>query len=184
MTLFRHPLVFVLAALYAACLLTSAGVSGMSPTWTPAACGTASGKECHHHQQQQQQTSSIFGVAKLLPSSAVLSLRGGEVLEGKTQQEVEGILVKAGAEGKIVIIDFTASWCGPCKMIAPIFKELSDHFEKAVFVKVDVDENPDTAAKYEVSAMPTFVIIKEGEIVERVMGANPNALKGSIESHH
>ena len=49
---------------------------------------------------------------------------------------------------------------------------------------MDVDENPDTAAKYEVSAMPTFVIIKEGEIVERVMGANPNALKGSIESHH
>ena len=49
------------------------------------------------------------------------------------------------------------SWCGPCQMIAPIFKELSNTHDDVVFLKVDVDENPDTAAKYSVSAMPTFV---------------------------
>jgi thioredoxin 1 len=62
-------------------------------------------------------------------------------------------------------------------MIAPIFKELSDAFPNVVFLKVDVDENPETAAKYEVSAMPTFLFIKRGEVVDKVMGANAAALQ-------
>jgi thioredoxin 1 len=73
--------------------------------------------------------------------------------------------------------DFSATWCGPCRMIAPIFKELSDAFPNVVFLKVDVDENPETAAKYEVSAMPTFLFIKRGEVVDKVMGANAAALQ-------
>lgn len=68
-------------------------------------------------------------------------------------------------------------------MIAPLFAELSEEIEGVTFVKVDVDENPDTAAKYQVSAMPTFIFIKGGEVVDRLMGADPNRLKGLIEEY-
>lgn len=68
--------------------------------------------------------------------------------------------------------------CGPCKMIAPIYKELSDEFgSRAQFIKVDVDDNPEAAQKYGVSAMPTFLFIKGGEVVDRLMGANSDRLK-------
>lgn len=66
-------------------------------------------------------------------------------------------------------------------MIAPIYKELSDAFPNVVFLKVDVDENPDTAAKYEVSAMPTFLFIRRGQVVDKVMGANAAALKNLLD---
>lgn len=65
-------------------------------------------------------------------------------------------------------------------MIAPLFQELSDSMEDVVFIKVDVDENQETAAKYNVSAMPTFVFIKGGEVVDRLMGANPDRLQELI----
>lgn len=68
-------------------------------------------------------------------------------------------------------------------MIAPLFEELSEQVDNVVFVKVDVDENPDTAAKYSVSAMPTFVFVKDGEVVDRLMGANPTRLQELIEEH-
>jgi thioredoxin 1 len=74
-----------------------------------------------------------------------------------------------------------ATWCGPCKAIAPLFQELSEAMPDVVFLKVDVDENPETAAKYSVSAMPTFLFIKGGEIVDRLMGANPDRLREMIE---
>ena len=69
-------------------------------------------------------------------------------------------------------------------MIAPLFAELSEQFSgNVIFVKVDVDENPETAAKYGVSAMPTFVFIKDGAVVDRLMGANPTRLQELIEEH-
>jgi thioredoxin 1 len=68
-------------------------------------------------------------------------------------------------------------------MIAPLFSELSEAFDDVIFVKVDVDENPETAAKYGVSAMPTFVFIKDGDVVDRLMGANPTRLQEMIEEY-
>lgn len=112
-----------------------------------------------------------------------LSLRGGEVLELTTLNEVESIIMKASNEGKLVVIDFSATWCGPCKMISPLYHELSelDTFSNVVFLKIDVDENPETAARYQVSAMPTFLFIKRGEVVDKLMGANPTALQDMLE---
>jgi thioredoxin 1 len=110
---------------------------------------------------------------------------GGEFLyEAETLSEVEDLVLKAAINNQLVVIDFTASWCGPCKAIAPLYRELSDEFgDTVVFVKVDVDENPDTAAKYSVSAMPTFLYIKGGVVVDRLMGANPMKLRELIEEH-
>mmetsp|Transcript_989 Transcript_989/g.797 ORF Transcript_989/g.797 Transcript_989/m.797 type:complete len:86 (+) Transcript_989:117-374(+) len=66
------------------------------------------------------------------------------------------------SEGKVVMIDFTATWCGPCKMISPEFERLSGEYTDITFVKVDVDANSDAAAKCEISAMPTFQVWKDG----------------------
>ncbi|KAK0098047.1 hypothetical protein PV326_011582 [Microctonus aethiopoides] len=65
----------------------------------------------------------------------------------------------------LVVIDFFATWCGPCKIIAPQFEELSKKHSSVIFLKVDVDENDEISATYEVSSMPTFVFIKKGEVV-------------------
>jgi thioredoxin 1 len=73
--------------------------------------------------------------------------------------------------------------CGPCKIIGPHFDELSELYENVIFIKVNVDESPDTAAKYNVSAMPTFIFIKGGEVINRLMGANPTRLQELIEEH-
>jgi len=79
-----------------------------------------------------------------------------------------------------VLVDMTASWCGPCRQIAPVFEQLSTANSKDgqfVFVKVDVDEQPDIAQEYGISAMPTFILIKNGEVQQSVRGANPPAIK-------
>lgn len=79
---------------------------------------------------------------------------------------------------KILIVDFWASWCGPCVKIAPWFKEMSEKYkETAVFAKVDVDENSETSEKYEISCMPTFKAFYDGEIFETVEGADKQSLE-------
>merc|ERR1712070_35486 len=72
---------------------------------------------------------------------------------------------------KAVLIDFTATWCGPCKMIAPFFEDLSKKFENVVFAKVDVDELDDVAAQAGIEAMPTFQVYKDGAKVDEMTGA-------------
>ena len=98
----------------------------------------------------------------------------------KDLEEIESIILSASASKRLVVIDFSATWCGPCKAIAPFYHELSEmeEFSGSVdFLKVDVDENPEAAMKWSVTAMPTFLFIKEGEVVERVMGANAPKLQ-------
>mmetsp|Transcript_39820 Transcript_39820/g.84874 ORF Transcript_39820/g.84874 Transcript_39820/m.84874 type:complete len:165 (+) Transcript_39820:107-601(+) len=112
----------------------------------------------------------------------VLSIRGGAVQESSTLSDLDSRIQSAALQGKLTVVDFTATWCGPCQMIAPIYKELSEEFgSKANFIKVDVDENPEAAQKYGVSAMPTFLLIKGGEVVDRLMGANSARLRELIE---
>ncbi|KIW05929.1 thioredoxin [Verruconis gallopava] len=82
-----------------------------------------------------------------------------------------------------VVVDFFAEWCGPCKAIAPIFEQLAtSHAQpgKVAFVKVDVDQSQDIAERYGVSAMPTFLVFKNGSVFETVRGANPSALRAAV----
>ena len=79
-------------------------------------------------------------------------------------------------ENAIVLADFYASWCGPCKMQAPILHEFSlDLKDKIKVVKVDVDQNPDLASKYSVQSIPTLIIFKDGEIKDKVVGLTTKA---------
>ncbi len=73
---------------------------------------------------------------------------------------------------KPVLVDFTAAWCGPCRMIAPIIEDLSKEYQgRAVFGKLDVDENPETSMNFGVRSIPTLLIFKGGQVVDQIIGA-------------
>jgi len=85
------------------------------------------------------------------------------------------------AGSKLVIIDFHATWCNPCKIIAPVFEDLSKKHPNVLFLKVDVDECPTIAEQYGVTAMPTFLFIKSKVVVAEVKGADPKKLTGKVQ---
>lgn len=72
---------------------------------------------------------------------------------------------------KPVVCDFFATWCGPCRMLAPVMEEMSEQFsDRAVFVKVDVDENGELARRYSVMSIPLLVVLKNGEVAAKSLG--------------
>ena len=83
----------------------------------------------------------------------------------------------------MVVIDFTASWCGPCRFIAPFLAELARKLPQVIFLKVDVDELKTVAQDWAVEAMPTFMFLKEGKIVDKVVGAKKDELEQKIAMH-
>ena len=86
---------------------------------------------------------------------------------------------------QVVLVDFYADWCGPCKMMAPVVDEIAEELQGTVKVgKINVDNSPNVAAKYGVMNIPTFLVIKNGEVVDKVIGGVPKAqLLEKINSH-
>ena len=84
-------------------------------------------------------------------------------------------------QGKVVI-DFFATWCGPCKMIAPFFEDISAKYPSITFLKVDVDESPELVDKYNISVMPTFLYLINNTVVHIMEGASQNAIVNVLDA--
>ncbi|UKZ79215.1 hypothetical protein TrVFT333_006965 [Trichoderma virens FT-333] len=88
------------------------------------------------------------------------------------------------SSSRIVVADFYADWCGPCKQIAPLYASLAEQISRPnllTFVKIDNDTNQDLAQEYGVTALPTFLLFRSGKVIHKVQGANPTELKAVIE---
>ncbi|UXR74611.1 thioredoxin [Staphylococcus sp. IVB6238] len=99
-----------------------------------------------------------------------------EATDAKFDQQVE--------EG-VKLVDFWATWCGPCKMIAPVLEDLAADYEgKADILKLDVDQNQATAAKFEVMSIPTLIIFKNGQPVDKIVGFQPKENLAQVLDKH
>lgn len=93
---------------------------------------------------------------------------------------------KSEIENGAVLVDFWAPWCGPCKMIAPLLDELDEEIgDQLKIVKVNVDENPETASQYGIMSIPTLLVMKNSEVVDKIVGAGQpkEALLEKINPH-
>jgi len=96
-------------------------------------------------------------------------------------EEFKGLVLEN--TDSLKVLDCYATWCGPCKVIAPVIVKFSEEYSDVTFYKVDVDEVSDVAAELGVRAMPTFFFFKNGEKVGEVVGANQQAIKAAIEKY-
>ncbi|OAY50655.1 thioredoxin H1 [Manihot esculenta] len=107
----------------------------------------------------------------------------GQVISCHTVQGWTEQLERGQQSNKLIVVDFTASWCGPCRLIAPILADLAKKMPNVTFLKVDVDELRSVAEDWAVEAMPTFMFLKEGRIVDKVVGAKKEELQATITKH-
>ncbi len=87
---------------------------------------------------------------------------------------------EAISASNLVVVDFFATWCGPCKMLAPMIENFAKEYTSTNFYKVDVDQLPNVAASNSVSSMPTLLFFKNGQLLGTVIGANPGAVKQNL----
>lgn len=118
---------------------------------------------------------------KTSTSAAVNSLRFQSSYASITKIINVADFESAVKKTELSVFDFYATWCGPCKAMAPHLSKLTQEYPDVSFYKVDVDESPEVAKRCEVTAMPTFVFAKDGQLLGKVVGANPNGLEKGIK---
>ncbi|XP_010548397.1 PREDICTED: thioredoxin H7 [Tarenaya hassleriana] len=113
-----------------------------------------------------------------------MEAKRSSVTEIQSRRQWRSLFDSVKITDKLLVIDFTAAWCGPCKAMDPKVQELAAKYaEKVVFLKVDVDRLMDVAGAYNANVLPAFVFVKRGEEIDRVVGAKPDELVNKIDKH-
>ncbi|WP_371826310.1 thioredoxin [Alicyclobacillus fastidiosus] len=100
----------------------------------------------------------------------------GSVRELATQKVTDADFSTTVQSDKPVLVDFWATWCGPCRMMSPVLEEISDEYaDKLTVAKLDVDENPTTTSQFGVMSIPTMLVFKNGEVVKQIVGYRPKS---------
>ncbi|XP_004503257.2 TPR repeat-containing thioredoxin TDX isoform X2 [Cicer arietinum] len=111
------------------------------------------------------------------------ALKDGQVIGIHSVGELETKLSAASKTSRLAILYFTATWCGPCRYISPLYTSLAEKYQKVVFLKVDIDEAVDVAARWKVNSVPTFFFVKNGKEIDSVVGADKNTLERKIAQY-
>ena len=108
-----------------------------------------------------------------------------KVVNSNEFKRIKRLQIRRKIQKDIVLVDFFAEWCGPCKMISPILDELQAEFEDKInIIKVNVDNSMDIAEQYNISNIPALVLLKKGQEVQRLIGFSPKqVIKENIEKH-
>ncbi|XP_047321718.1 thioredoxin H-type 1-like [Impatiens glandulifera] len=107
----------------------------------------------------------------------------GQVIGCHSLDAFEYYMERSNEPNQLVVINFTATWSGPCSLITPVLAELAKEFPQVIFIKVDVDELRTVSIDFRVDGMPTFLFVKEGIIVDGVVGARVEELKSKTNLH-
>ncbi|CAL9096442.1 unnamed protein product [Musa textilis] len=109
-----------------------------------------------------------------------IDFRGGNVHVITSKESWDQKILEANKDGKIVVANFSASWCGPCRVIAPLYKELSQKYPSLMFLTIDVDELMEFSSSWDIRATPTFLFLKDGQQLDKLVGANRPELEKMI----
>lgn len=103
-------------------------------------------------------------------------------LQEVTDQNFEEEVLKSNIP---VLVDFWAPWCGPCRLVSPVVEEIAKDFQgKLKVVKLNTDDNPQTAVNYHISGIPSLLLFKEGQVADQIVGAVPKARLAAMVSQH
>ncbi|XP_062230866.1 thioredoxin H4-2-like [Phragmites australis] len=111
-----------------------------------------------------------------------LDFKGGNVHIITSKENWDQKIAEANRDGKIVVANFSASWCGPCRVIAPIYAEMSKTYPQLMFLMIDVDDLMDFSSSWDIRATPTFFFLKNGQQVDKLVGANKPELEKKVQA--
>ncbi|KAK9115143.1 hypothetical protein Syun_021940 [Stephania yunnanensis] len=116
-------------------------------------------------------------------TEALSALKDGHVQSIRSNAELETKFKAASSLSRLVILYFTATWCGPCRFVSPLYKSLAAKYPKVVFLRVDIDEGRDMAGHWQVSSVPSFFFIKNGKEIDKLVGADKSELEKKIAQY-
>jgi thioredoxin 1 len=111
-----------------------------------------------------------------------LDFKGGNVHVITTKEEWDQKIAEANKDEKIVVANFSASWCGPCRVIAPVYAEMSKTYPQLMFLTIDVDDLMDFSSTWDIRATPTFFFLKNGQQIDKLVGANKPELEKKVQA--
>ncbi|XP_042435323.1 thioredoxin H4-1-like [Zingiber officinale] len=109
-----------------------------------------------------------------------VDFKGGNVHVITSQEGWDQKISQAKNDGKIVVANFSATWCGPCRLMAPVYTELSEKYPALMFLTIDVDELSEFSSSWDIRATPTFFFLRDGQQVDKLIGANKIELEKKI----